>query len=77
MPDKNGWARVEDALPELEAEVWAWRPIPGSSTRPGESVGEFLDATFWGAGWSSDGLRNIHGITHWQSQKYPEPPEDE
>ncbi len=77
MPDKNGWTRVEDGLPELEVEMWAWRPIPGSSTREGSSVGELLDATFWGKEWSADGMASIGGITHWQPQQYPEPPEDE
>ncbi|KKK84675.1 hypothetical protein LCGC14_2781010 [marine sediment metagenome] len=67
MPDKNGWIRVEDALPEMPSWQWVW---------PVGKQGHDGYYSRWDGVWRNK-LGNEIEVTHYQPQQYPEPPEDE
>ena len=75
MPDKNGWTRVEDGLPEDGEQVYARFAVSKVYEERGFKARPFPDMRTVAITWPP--AFKIAFVTHWQPQQYPDPPEDE
>ncbi len=72
MPDKNGWIKVSDELPDDGIDVIGFR-----SWKPGMDYVERVSCHYDSAleGWFTNDGDRIGLVTHWQD--WPADPEDE